>query len=81
MRKKYVDVDVRWQKDGQIIPTAILWESEEGTERYEITKVLSGPLPRTSAAGGVGKRYEIQIGRSRRFLFLEKDKWFLESEK
>ena len=81
MRKKYVDVDVRWKKDGLILPTAIIWESEEGTERYEITKVLSGPLSRASAAGGVGKRYEIQIGRSRRYLFLEKDKWFLRIEK
>ena len=79
--KKYVDVDVRWKKDGTIIPAAILWESEEGTERYEITRVLSGPLARASAAGGVGKRYEIQIGRSRRCLFLEKDKWFLETSR
>ena len=28
-----------------------------------------------------GKRYEILIGNSTRYLFREKDKWFIESEK
>lgn len=81
MYKKYVDVDVRWMKDGRILPAAILWESGGETERYEITKILSGPFARASSAGGTGKRYEIQIGNSRRYLFLEKDKWFIESAK
>ena len=81
MMKKYVDVDVRWKKDGTIIPTAIIWETDGGEERYEITRIIAGPLSRASAAGGVGKRYEIMIGRSRRFLFREKDRWFLESTK
>ena len=34
-----------------------------------------------SIIGGVGKRYEILIGNSTRYLFREKDKWFIESEK
>ena len=79
--KRYVDVEVLWTKDGNIIPTAIIWNSAEGTERFEVTKVLSGPRSMASKAGGVGKRYEIQIGRSKRNLFREKDRWFIESEK
>lgn len=81
MIKRYVDVEVLWTKDGNIIPTAIIWSSAEGTERFEVTKVLSGPRSMASKAGGVGKRYEIQIGRSKRNLFREKDRWFIESEK
>ena len=81
MIKRYVDVEVLWTKDGNIIPTAIIWSSAEDTERFEVTKVLSGPRSMASKAGGVGKRYEIQIGRSKRNLFREKDRWFIESEK
>ena len=81
MIKRYVDVEVLLTKDGNIIPTAIIWNSAEGTERFEVTKVLSGPRSMASKAGGVGKRYEIQIGRSKRNLFREKDRWFIESEK
>ncbi len=81
MYKRYLDVEVRWTKEGNIIPTAIIWETADGTERFEITKILSGPRSMASKAGGVGKRYEVQIGRSKRNLFLEKDKWFVESDK
>ena len=81
MKKKYVDVEVLWTKEGAITPTAIIWESAKGNERFEITKVISGPIPMKSIVGGVGKRYEILIGNSTRYLFREKDKWFIESEK
>lgn len=81
MYKRYLDVEVRWTKEGNIIPTAIIWETADGTERFEIAKILSGPRSMASKAGGVGKRYEVQIGRSKRNLFLEKDKWFVESDK
>ncbi len=79
--KRYVDVEVYWEKEGKIIPKAIIWETADGAERFEITKVLSGPRSMASKAGGIGKRYEIQIGRSKRNLFLEKDKWFIETDK
>lgn len=76
MKKKYVDVEVLWTKEGAITPTAIIWESAKGNER-----LISGPIPMKSIVGGVGKRYEILIGNSTRYLFREKDKWFIESEK
>ena len=47
----------------------------------EITKIISGPMSMKSLAGGVGRRYEILIGNNKRYLFREKDKWFIESEK
>ena len=79
MRKVYVDVDVRWKKDGTLVPTALWWEQgRDEWERYAIDEVLSGPVSRLTQGGGVAKRYEIRIGRSKRYLYLEKDKWFLE---
>ena len=77
MIKKYVDVEVRWKKDGAIVPITVLWDSGDGMERYEIEKILSGPRSMASAAGGVGRRYEVQIQHQRRYLFLEKDKWYV----
>ncbi|MBR2676927.1 MAG: hypothetical protein IKE28_08450 [Solobacterium sp.] len=79
--KRYVDVDVRWKKDGAIVPNALYWETENGIEKYEIDQVLSGPRSMASSAGGVGKRYQVLIGKSRRNLFLEKDRWFIETMK
>ncbi len=79
--KRYVDVDIRWKKDGVIVPFALYWETEDGTEKYEIDQILSGPRSMASTAGGVGKRYQIRIGRNKRNLFLEKDKWFIETMK
>ena len=80
MYKKYVNVSVRWDKNGVIHPEAILWENNGSTEIFVIDRILSGPRPMMSAAGGVGKRYEVEIRHQRRFLFLEKDKWFIESK-
>ena len=79
MRKVYVDVEVRWKRDGIYVPIALWWEKgQDEWERYEIDEVISGPLSRLTKTGGVARRYEIRIGHSRRCLYLEKDKWFLE---
>lgn len=85
MRKVYVDVDVKWLKEGVLIPTALYWQTgrdeEAEVEKFEIDRIISGPEHRTSLAGGVGKRYEIEISGHRRYIYLEKDKWFLEVNK
>ena len=79
MRKKYVTVEVLWDKDGGIRPEAILWENNGVMETYAIDQILSAPRAMPSAAGGVGKRYEVVIRKQHRNLFLEKDKWFIET--
>ena len=76
--KRYVDVDICWHKDGTLLPKAMYWETESETQKFEIEKVLSGPRSMASQAGGVGKRYEVQIHSRKRCLFLEKDRWFIE---
>ena len=79
MRKVYVDVEVHWKRDGQIIPTAIWWEQgRDEWERYEIDEILSGPKDRVGQTFTAGKCYEVRISHSKRSLYLEKDKWFLE---
>ena len=79
MRKVYVDVEVRWKRDGVIIPTALWWEQgRDEWERYDIDEVLAGPYPCTGQTFSSGMCYDIRIGHSKRYLFLEKDKWFLE---
>lgn len=44
--KRYVDVEVLWTKDGNIIPTAIIWSSAEGTE---YSGVAEPPIPAIGA--------------------------------
>ena len=82
MKKRYVAVDAHWTKDGVMTPTAIYWVNPDGSEkRYEIDDIVGTPTKMNSMAGGYGKRYKIIISGNMRELFLEKDKWFLVSEK
>ena len=82
MKKRYVAVDAHWTIDGNMTPTAIYWINSDGSEkRYVIEDIVGTPTKMKSIAGGYGKRYLIIINNSRRELFLEKDKWFLVSEK
>ena len=82
MRRVYVDVEVRWNKDTSLIPLAIWWpQGEDEWERYEIDKVIAGPISCAAMTGGVAKRYEVKIGRGKRFLYLDKDRWFLETSR
>ena len=81
MRKTYIDVELRWKKDGTIIPIALWWE-EAGNDpkKFIIDKVISGPVSCHVRSGGVAKRYLIKIRGNQRALYHEKDRWFLETE-
>ena len=84
MRKVYVDVEVKWLKEGRLIPVAIYWQrgqDESKVDKYLIDRIISGPESRASQCGGVGKRYIIEISGQQRSLFLEKDRWFLEANR
>lgn len=73
--KRYVDVIVRMKKDRQMIPLRLVWDN--GRE-YEIDRICSVEK-RASEVGGVGIRYEVRICGQMRYLFYEKDRWFIES--
>lgn len=75
--KKYVDVLEIRHKDGTLEPKAILFDGKA----YKIDKVEFNHQYASSRAGGGGKYYAIYMNGRKRSLFLEKDKWFIETIK
>lgn len=76
-RKAYVSVNARFEKDGSIIPISILWE--DGTV-FLIDKITNICCATSMKAGGAGIRYTCMINGIQTYLFLEKDKWFVEAK-
>lgn len=73
--KRYVDVVLKQQKNGQITPMYIEWDNGK---RYKIDRIISTER-RSSPVGGCGIRYACMIQGKRRNLYLEKNRWFIES--
>ena len=76
MFKRYVDVLEIRKKDGSLVPLRILWNNDE----YVIEKILRREH-RISQTGSAGICYRVLIQGQYRNLYLEKDKWFIESGK
>lgn len=76
-RKKYISVNATFQKDGSIIPYSIIWDDET---IFKIDKITNICLAASLKAGGAGIRYTCIINGTQKYLFLEKDKWFVEVE-
>ena len=75
--KKYIDVITYIGKDGKMKPLEIVWDDQN---HYRIERIHSIKLG-TSIVGGCGLRFECLICGRWRFLFYERDRWFMESEK
>ena len=73
--KRYIDVELLQQKDGNIIPLSLVWNDGK---KYSIDKVICKEK-RISSVGGCGMRFTCLIQGKMRYLYLEKDKWFIES--
>lgn len=73
--KRYVDVVVIQKKNGQMTPLYLCWDDGK---KYKIDKIISKER-RASPVGGCGIRFACLIQGNRRNLYLEKDKWFIES--
>ncbi len=73
--KRYVDVIVEQSRTGKIVPLYICWDNGQ---RYHIDKILSREQ-RASQVGGCGMRYVCVIQGKTRNLFLERNRWFIES--
>lgn len=73
--KRYVDVSVIMRKDRKLIPVYLIWDNGR---KYEIDKILQVEN-RASQVGGSGVRYTVKIRGQLRYLFFEKDRWFIES--
>lgn len=75
IKKTFVEVIARFDVDGNVTPLIVIWE--DGTE-FKIDKVLDRRRAASLKAGGIGLRYEIQIGNSRTYLWFEDPNWFVE---
>lgn len=73
--KEYVNVTVKFKKDGSMIPVDIEWEN--GTV-YTIDKVIDVRKAASLKAGGCGIRYLCKIMDTQTYIFFEEDKWFVE---
>lgn len=72
--KKYVDVVVHINPEGNVMPLFIIFNSI----KYPIDRVLK-VRKAASVVGGAGILYECQIQNQTRNLFLERTRWFIES--
>jgi len=72
--KVYVDVLEDRLKDGTILPRAITWE--DGAT-YEIDQIMDRRKAASLKCGGVGLRYQVRIGETITYMWLEEDRWFM----
>lgn len=77
-RKRYVPVVVRFDTEGQLRPLEIEFDE---AHKYPIDRVLDVCRAACQSVGGVGVRYTVQVQGHERYLWLEKNKWFVESLK
>lgn len=72
--KQYVEVFVRFDTDGRIIPFAV----KIGDEKFEIDRVRDIRPAASLKSGGAGIRYTCSVEGRPTYLFLEETKWFIE---
>lgn len=76
--KRYVDMIVQYTEDGQITPLAVRWSPEQ---LFEIDRVLDVRPAASLRAGGCGIRYLCRIKGRERFIWLEENRWFVETKR
>lgn len=75
--KTYVDVSAVFTKEGDIRPATVIWMDGR---KYEIEKILEVRPAASLKVGGKGIRYTVRIKNKVTYLFLEDQKWFVESK-
>ena len=73
--KTYVSVNAMFSPDGHLTPKSIIWEDGR---KYDVDRVVSIRRAASLKAGGTGIRYTVRIGQRETFLFLERNRWFVE---
>lgn len=77
--KVYVDVTVKFGREGQVAPVSIVWEDGN---TYEIDKVLNVRRAASTVAGGNGILYNCVIsGKKSRLFYEENNRWFMEKNR
>ncbi|MGE5612998.1 MAG: hypothetical protein ACM3XR_01180 [Bacillota bacterium] len=77
MAKVYVEVIAKFTRDGNKIPLSIKWKDGRS---FEIDKVTDIRRAASLKAGGHGIRYRCRICGKETYLWLEDDKWFVDSK-
>ena len=74
--KRYVPVVVRFDTEGQLRPLTIEFDEEH---KYSVDRVLDVCRAACQTVGGVGVRYTVRVQGQERYLWLEKNRWFVEA--
>ena len=77
IKKTYVEVDVKFDTDGNILPLKIIWDN--GKE-FLIDRVLDKKAAASMKAGGNGTRYTIRTNGKTTYLWYEEPSWFVEAK-
>ena len=75
IRKVFVEVNVKFDSEGSMIPLSITWEDGR---LFEIDKVTDIRKAASLKAGGIGVRYTILTNRKQTYLWYEEPRWFVE---
>lgn len=78
VRKVYVEVTAKFDKEGNITLLFVTWE--DGTI-YEIDKVVDKRRAASLKAVGIGMRYTCRILNQESYLFYEEPRWFVEAKR
>lgn len=77
MGKVFVEVIAKFTTDGRKVPLTIRWEDGRS---FNIDRVTDIRRAASLKAGGRGTRYKCRIKGKETYLWLEDDKWFVESK-
>ena len=75
--KEYVAVTARFDSDGNLLPITLHWKDGRN---FDIDRVLDIRYAASLKAGGAGIRYSCRIAGQNRYLFLEENRWFVDSK-
>ena len=77
MRKVYVDVTLKQDKYGTIVPLTVTWEDGR---KYEIDRVIDVRRAAATKVGGTGVRFTVRILGKETYLFDDGERWFVEAK-
>ncbi len=75
--KQFISVTARFDNDGNLIPVTIHWNDGRS---FPIDKILDIRYAASMKEGGAGLRYSCRIAGQQRYLFLEDNRWFVDSK-
>lgn len=74
--KQYVSVTAKFDPDGNLLPLIIHWNDGRN---FEIDRVTDIRYAASLKAGGMGIRYTCRIAGAQKYLFLEENRWFVDT--